>query len=51
MFGHQVELGIGEKREEGKEEEEEEKWDPGCYVELIFSSRLRDTRSRGKVRV
>ena len=24
-------------------------WDPGCFVELIFSSRLRDTRSRDKV--
>ena len=36
--------------EEGeKEEEENYSWDPGCFVELIFSSRLRDAKSREKV--
>ena len=28
---------------------EEGNWDPGCYVELIFSLRLRNVKSREKV--
>lgn len=30
---------------------DESSWDPGCYVEMVFSSRLRDVKSREKVNV